>query len=211
MKIQSNEEVFNDIYKYYKWGYGSGWGSVGFLNKPFVSFINNFLNKHEDIKIIVDIGCGDWQMGRHFKLGNKRYIGCDVSSVAINAVRKKYSSENRQFLILDAVKDDLPDGDLVIIKDVLQHLSNNDVGRVLSKLMKYKYVIVQNDVLSKKFINRDIKNGSWRPIDVTKPPFNYSDIILVEKYTEGLYKLPNLIRKRLSLPLVEKGIYRNRE
>jgi len=210
MKVSSNDEVFNKIYKYHKWGYGSGSGSIWMFNKPFVHFVNKFLREHPDIKVVVDIGSGDWQLGRHFELGDRKYIGCDVSDVIVNKVKRKYFSENKQFLVLDAVEDELPDGDLVIIKDVLQHLPNNEISRILSKISKYKYIIITNCILNKKFVNRDIRNGSWRPIDISIAPFN-SKLTLVEKYTEGLRRPINFVQRVLSFPTLEKAIYVNRK
>lgn len=84
----SNSDSFNKIYKYNLWGFGSGIGSISFLNKPYIDFINNYLNSHPDIKTIVDIGCGDWQIARNFNLKDKEYLGCDVSDFIIQKLKK---------------------------------------------------------------------------------------------------------------------------
>lgn len=204
---KSNREIFNEIYRHNIWYFGSGTGSVYWLNKPFVVFINNFILSHKDIKTVVDIGCGDWQLGRHFYLDKLRYIGCDVSDEVLNKVKRRYSSKRVTFKRLDVVTDSLPDGDLAIIKDVLQHLSFGDIKRVLSKLKRYKYVIIGNGILEEKFINKDIKNGKFRPLDITKPPFESNQYKLVKIYENGWYVYENILRKLILLPRKLQGVY----
>lgn len=207
LKIPTNQEIFDDIYKYRKWVFGSGSGSIGVLNKPFLRFINDFLVLHPQVQTILDIGCGDWQIGRHFELDDRNYIGCDVSTVVLNKTKAKFSSPHRRFLQLDAVTDALPDADLVIIKDVLHHLSNDDVSKILQKLPKYRYVIIQNDICKNRSMNKDIQNGKFRPLDITTGPFNAKEYLLTQEYTEGLYKPWNILRGLFSLPPIRKGIF----
>jgi len=207
METRTNAKVFDDIYTYNKWIFGSGTGSVAFFNKPYLSFINSFLKQYPDIKTVVDIGCGDWQIGKHLALGDRTYIGGDVSNVIIEKSREKYGSEKVTFVHLDAVTDELPEGDLVIIKDVLQHLPTEDVERVLKKLEKYQYVVTQNDIFENQKNNSDINSGQFRPLDVTKEPFNRSGYILTKVYTEGLRKPLNLLRTIMGLKPIKKGIF----
>ena len=48
------------------------------------------------------------------------YVGVDVVRSVIEDSRRKYSSR-ADFKCLDVVRGDLPKGDFVILKDILQH------------------------------------------------------------------------------------------
>lgn len=214
MPIYTNQEIFNKLYRRHRWIWGSGTGSIPIFNKPFIQFVNKFLDDHPDIKVVVDIGCGDYQIGRHLALREKKYIGCDVSDFVLEKTRAKFSLTNKKFLHLDAVTDELPSGDLVIIKDVLQHLRNRDISRILSKLAVYRFMIIQNDIYSensilyKKKENKDIRSGKIRPLNIIKVPFN-ADYLLALKYTEGMRYFFNVLRRLLLLAPIQKGIFVN--
>ena len=170
MTQSSNQKVFNNKYIFHGWIWGSGTGSIYIFNKPFVKFINKFLEDHNDIHTVVDIGCGDWQIGKHFDLANRKYIGCDVSDYIIKKTKAKFASANREFLHLDAISDELPKGDLVICKDVMQHLCNRDIHCLLSKISIFRYIIIKNDIYDTQNFSsvNDIRNGKFRHIDVTQ-------------------------------------------
>ncbi|MBI4118482.1 MAG: class I SAM-dependent methyltransferase [Parcubacteria group bacterium] len=206
---QSRAHLFDEIYKKHKWLFGSGSGSVAVLNRPYIRFVNSVLEKHSDIHTVVDIGCGDWQIGQNLELGNKDYVGCDISRFILEKTKQKFASPRRRFIHLDAVTDELPQGDLVIVRDVLQHLSNKEVARVLSKLGKYKYAIIQNDIRSGGTRNRDIRTGDFRQLDITAPPFNATRYHLSFVYTSGWLNLANPLLTLARAPLFKKGIFTN--
>ena len=52
------------------------------------------------------------------------YLGVDVAPEAI--ARARLNHPDRRYLVIDAVKGQLPDADLVIVRDVLQHLPARD-------------------------------------------------------------------------------------
>jgi hypothetical protein len=65
----------------------------------------------------------------------------------------------------------LPGADLLISKDVLQHLSNELVHKFIRNNLrkgKYKWVILTNTRGSE---NRDVASGGYRAIDLAAPPF----------------------------------------
>jgi hypothetical protein len=113
------------------------------------------------------------------------------------------------FKRLDIVTDQLPKGDLVIIKDVLQHLSFQDIKSVISKLKGYKYVIIGNGIYEGKFVNKDIENGRFRPLDITKPPLEPKRYKVIKVYENGWHKFENILRKMVLLPRKKQGIFIN--
>ena len=164
-------DVFNKIYSTSHWGYKSGIGSYPENATAWTSIVNSFLEK-EDITTVLDIGCGDWRLGKTYRLENKQYVGMDVSSVIVNDIQPN-SKENIKFIHGDASVTDLEKTDLVLIKDVLQHLPNSDVLKILNKVIEScRYALICNDLFPGD--NVDIVAGGWRPLDFSKDPFNYN-------------------------------------
>ena len=64
---------------------------------------------------------------------------------------------------------DAPRSDLVIIKDVLQHLPNETIIRVLDRISQCRIMLITNDVHDKH--NMDCKNGDWRGLNLFADPF----------------------------------------
>ena len=146
----SNNEVFSKIYESFYWGDGSyekplsGEGSVPELAAPYVEFVQNVIRKFE-IKSVLDCGHGDWSMWRDFKFEGIDYLGFDVADGLSEKVTASFGSANRRFQQADFCFSDLPIADLLMSKDVLQHLSNGDVRRFLRNISNQKYLIICND------------------------------------------------------------------
>jgi SAM-dependent methyltransferase len=166
--MSKNESIFRSIYKLNVWGkspynkYFSGTGSTFEIAKPYIEFISKYIEKN-NIKSVVDLGCGDYNVSRLIDLGNASYLGIDVVSDLIKFNNKIYGSHKNRFLHLDIVKDDLPSADLCLIRQVLQHLSDSDIQTVLLKLRIYKHILVM-DGWDKVFdkVNNDIETGEFR-------------------------------------------------
>jgi len=151
-KNLSNSETFNKIYKEGLWGkneYGestSGSGShTNEIIQPYISEISKFLL---DIKpsILVDLGCGDFNVGKNFVNLCEKYIACDVSSEILNRNIENFSKlKNVNFNLLDLTSDHLPRGDVCFVRQVLQHLTNDDIKKFVDKLnyqKPYKYLVL---------------------------------------------------------------------
>lgn len=165
--------VFDKIYKHNTWIFGSGSGSVPINNKPYIEFLKNLL-KEKQIKSVVDIGCGDWQLAKTIDWNDIKYLGVDTVKSVIKNNHELYGSKNIKFIHKNILEyTNLPDADLCIIKDVFQHLSNKSIKKILDILnsRNLKYILVVNDVTPLN-LNYDIKEGGYRPIDLTKNPFN---------------------------------------
>ncbi len=88
---------------------------------------------------------------------------------------------------MDGLQHPLPSADLLICKEVLQHLSNTDVLRFLGKLSDFTYCLITNDVdpITQTSDNPNIAQGGYRWLDLTAPPFNVR-AIKVLNYNEGV-------------------------
>ena len=143
--------------------YYSGEGShLDIFVKPYCELIKKFLSEHPEIKRVIDLGCGDFNVASQFINDNINYIGVDIVPDMIESHKKNYSSEHVNFMCLDIVEDELPDGDLCLIRQVLQHLNNNDIAKILDHCRKYKYVLITESVTPKDkalIFNADIHEG----------------------------------------------------
>jgi len=214
-KNLSNSEIFNKIYSDGIWGkneYGqsiSGSGSHTNENiQPYISEISKFLL---DIKpsILVDLGCGDFNVGKNFINLCEKYIACDVSSEILNRNKENFSKlKNVNFNLLDLTSDHLPNGDVCFVRQVLQHLTNDDIKKFVNKLnyqKPYKYLVLTEHLpLSDKFKpNIDKYSGSGIRLMVNSgvvlhsKPFNlnYSEISNLLEVNEAGGRIKTTIYK----------------
>jgi len=165
-------QVFDHIYRNDLWKGGSGPGSSEENTRPYRQFLHNFMRSNA-VRSVVDLGCGDWQISRHMDWKGIDYVGIDVSKVVLENTRQ-FAAPGIEFLELNAVTGQMPAGELLIAKDVLQHWSNADVLAFLPKLASYRYALITNGFLPamRDRVNTDITPGRWRPVDLLRPPFN---------------------------------------
>lgn len=172
-------EVFSRIYAENTWGVGSGVGSLPESVVDYVRVLTDFL-RTQNIRSIVDFGCGDWQFSKSIDWGERRYLGVDVVPSVIEANTAAYTRENIRFALMTDV-DALPSADLLICKDVLQHLPNADVKRYLRAFKrKHKFILITNGIDPPSNTNVDILHGEYRPLLLDAPPFNTPCVSLLE-------------------------------
>lgn len=177
----SNRKVFSKIYKEGLWNEGSGDGSKIENVREYVDVLQKYIDKPE-IKTVIDLGCGDWQFSKFLDLSSVLYLGVDVVDSVIDSNIDLYSASNIDFISRDIITYELPQVDLIICKDVLQHLSNRDVISVLIKIIKSsKFALITNDFNSESTSNIDIENGDYRYLDLTLSPF-FLDVVTVLEF-----------------------------
>jgi SAM-dependent methyltransferase len=165
-------DAFELIYARNVWGHGSGEGSLLLHVQPYMSFLQRFLRERR-ISSVVDFGCGDWQFSRFLAWDAIDYRGYDIAPSVIAANRRNYQSGRVSFHEMEAGFDQLPAADLLIVKDVFQHWSDETVFSFLPVLKGYSYALITNCVnpagLTK---NVPIADGGFRYLDLRLPPFN---------------------------------------
>ena len=181
----SNKEIFSTIYKNKIWNlnskteFNSGPGShEDRVVIPYVNQIVKFL-KNKNL-IVIDLGCGDFNIGSKIFKHSKSYMGIDVVEDLINHNKKKYFAKNLTFETLDAVYDNIPSGDCILIKEVFQHITNSEIEKILSKIMEYKYIIItESEPLVPFKPNKDKLRGPECRTDIVsgiiidESPFNF--------------------------------------
>lgn len=197
-------ETFSEIYEKNLWGgekgeFYSGTGSEGKYAEIYIATIRKFLTENQ-IKSVVDLGCGDFRIGSQFVSGELNYIGVDVVPKLVGHLNKTRSTEKVNFQCLNIAEDELPIGEVCLIREVLQHLSNDEIGKVLRNCKDFKYLIIteyQPPPRSNIVPNLDIPHGPQIRLHFNsgvypdKLPFNLniSEILAEVETAEG-----NLIR-----------------
>jgi SAM-dependent methyltransferase len=142
--------TFARIYAENVWGgtrgaFYSGPGSDGAPAAGYVAMVCAFV-REAGIGSIVDLGCGDFRVGARLAECGAEYTGVDVVAELVARNAAEFGRRDVRFECRDIIADELPAGDLCLIRQVLQHLSNAEIARVLENCRRYAYVIVTEHV-----------------------------------------------------------------
>jgi len=148
--------------------------------KPYLDAVLTFLRSFENKLSVVDLGCGDFNIGNNLVDSTREYNAIDIVPELIEYNNKRFNCEVLKFSCLDVSKEEIPVGDCVIIRQVLQHLSNTEISKIVAKIEKYKYVILTEHIPNSSFIpNCDIVSGQGirlkkkSGVDIEKEPFHF--------------------------------------
>jgi SAM-dependent methyltransferase len=182
------EQVFTDIYARNAWGGDAGEFSSGSGTRseaivgPYIATIARLAESRGfQGGRFVDLGCGDFRVGQRLLPLCSSYVGVDVvpGLIAHNTVR--FGGETTSFIASDIIRDPLPTGDVCFIRQVLQHLSNDEIGRILSKLCGYSHVFITEHHPSPvhasvpnvdKVHGADVRAASGSGVYLDQPPFS---------------------------------------
>ena len=191
---QRRRQAFRQVYKDNVWGtdpqskFFSGAGSRGIPMEHYVEQMASLIRHHSSELArpltIVDLGCGDFQVGRALlsQLPGITYIGCDIVPELIAHNSRTYADQRTSFRQVDIVTDPLPAGDICLIRQVLQHLSNSDIDAFL-KRAEYPYLYVTEghpiqqtglpnpDKPTGHDVRFDWQTGKGRGVELNLPPF----------------------------------------
>jgi SAM-dependent methyltransferase len=201
------KEAFTRIYRQNLWGDGkapagepsfySGPGSDESVARPYTDRVKTFITEH-NIRTVVDLGCGDFRVGRLIANPSILYTGVDIVEPLIASNAARFANDHIAFRCLDIARDEPPDADLCLVREVLQHLSNGQILAILAKLKRYKWVIVTEQQPGPPGTfrpNRDKPYGQasrvvWNSgIVLDMPPFNVARVtrILDVPVPESVY------------------------
>lgn len=194
-KNKSAEAIFTEIYKKGYWGktegvaYFSGTGTHDENTIKYIDILVNFINKN-NIQSVFEIGCGDFSITKKvLHQVDINYTGADIVANLIVHLEKNYGNKKNNFIHIDAIEaKNYPNADLCIIRQVLQHLSNDQILQILQKTKKFKYVIITEHIPAHpEEINGDknlggyirLQNAKKSGVFLDKAPFSQNcDIIL---------------------------------
>jgi SAM-dependent methyltransferase len=163
--------IFDHVYAKQKWLKGSGPGSYAETTEKYRAFLQDFIATR-GVKSVVDVGCGDWQFSQLIDWSSVDYLGIDVSSIALGHAQN-FATDRIRFTQGDARTMVLPRADLLIMKDVLQHWTNAEIAALIPKFAQFRYCLITNGFVDGAMpaLNLDKSAGSYRPVDLAKPPF----------------------------------------
>lgn len=170
MELSPMKSTFSNIYQSEIWNLNAQTGLSQFekIYKPLLEeYIRMF-----DINSVVDVGCGHFRWMQELDWSTVSYAGLDVVPGVIRNNLQECTKKNVNFQLADLTTADLPSGDLLIMKDVMQHWPTEDIVQFLPKIRSYKYALITNEV--NKYPLKNIPLGGCRPIDLRSAPFNLS-------------------------------------
>jgi hypothetical protein len=174
----SHSQIFDKIYQDGVWGKdsdgcptsGSGSYTTSVI-EPYINAVSAWLSEVKPT-VLVDLGCGDFNVGRNFLPHTERYMACDVSSVILERNKEKYEDlDNVEFLRLDVANDNLPKGDVAFIRQVLQHLSNDAI-------VKFTAHVNQNKPFKHLLVTEHLPRSDLFSVNVDKPSGAYTRNVL---------------------------------
>lgn len=164
------KSTFELIYSQSIWGGGSGAGSDLRNTVIYVAYLQHLIDRLS-IRTIVDLGCGDWRYSKFLDFSGRNYTGVDIVASVIADNKRDYARDGVTFELADATQYEIPPCDLLLCKDVLQHISNKNAQAILARSKAARVALITNDYHPS---NDDCTNGSTRPVDITAPPFMFN-------------------------------------
>lgn len=184
------KEVFDDKWTNYGFG-GTGADQQGSETRSGPgSTLENTVSVRNKIKewitehnwsTMIDIPCGDFNWMKHIVYSFQKYIGGDIVSRAIEENTRKYGNETTSFVNFDILTDNIPEGDVLLVRDIVGHFPLSDGEKIVQTILasKCKYLIsttwynVNDPVYHERHINQGTTHGHFYPVNLMSAPFNF--------------------------------------
>ena len=209
------KEIFTSIYD--NNGFGSlesksGPGSTLDETQKLREKIKSIV-KDKNIKSVVDIPCGDFNWMKEIVFNFDSYIGGDIVEKAIEENNKRYSNSVIKFISFDIVNDEIPQGDLLIVRDIIGHFPIEDGIKIINNILnsKCKYLLsttwakkIGNDWFpcEKNDVHREnegVDYGRFYPVNLMSEPFNLPNAEIYLEEDVVVHNFENGNRKTLAL------------
>ena len=169
---RSASQVFSKIHSGNSWdgtesvsGPGSTMAATANIREALPGLLEEF-----GIKTILDVPCGDaYWIGKCLPQG-VTYIGGDIVPEIIKK-NKLEKADLGEFIVCDLVTDELPNADLIIVRDCFIHLPNEMIRQAFENIKKAKIKYMLTTTYQGLGENIDIELGGFRPVDLTLEPF----------------------------------------
>lgn len=122
---------------------------------------------------LIDAPCGDLFWIKEIELPVEKYLGIDIVEELIDQNKKKYANQQRSFMALDIIEDEIPKADIILCRDCLVHLSFKQCIKVIKNFKKSGAIYLLTTTFTERLKNNDLGRGLWRTLNLEKPPFNF--------------------------------------
>lgn len=199
MNNNNHSRIFTNIYEHKHWGDNSsleyngssGSGSeVAYNINTYIPLLKKVI-KELNIRIINDLGCGDFKCGKLIYDDMKIiYNGYDVYKKIIDYNNKNnrddtlYKKYNFIHLDIYNKKEEIKKADVCILKDVLQHWSTENIYNFIDYLCinkVCKYILISN-CCNQISDNQDNITGSCRGLSANFYPLKKYNANIIYKY-----------------------------
>lgn len=177
------KETFVNIYENYGFGgdesrSGSG-STLNETEKLRQSIINLFNEKN--IKSVVDIPCGDFNWMKEIVPNFTSYKGGDIVDQCVIENTEKYGSSDISFFQFDILTDEIPNGDVLIVRDIIGHFPISDGEKIINNILQSdcKFLLsttwynINDDDYYIHHYNRGADYGRFYPVNLMSQPFNF--------------------------------------
>lgn len=177
-RLASKENVFTSIWRNNYWGSDeslSGPGSTLDYTQEIRQKMPSMFGEY-NIKSVFDAPCGDCHWMQHVLEGaNFTYLGGDIVGELVSTNKNKFANAKVDFIKFDITTDIFPVADVWLCRAVLYHLSNRDIYLALEQFAasNIQYILTTSHLTGDMHVNKDIKTGDWRLLNLTLPPFNF--------------------------------------
>jgi SAM-dependent methyltransferase len=136
------------------------------------------------IESVLDVPCGDFNWMKALDWSRITYLGGDIVEDMIRKNQAEHGSGNISFQVLDILQGNLPTCDLVICRDLFIHFDNRSIATALRRISESKPKLVGLTQFNATRANKDIRIGSFRPVNLMAAPFNLPPPVHVIKDTD---------------------------
>ncbi|MGE0608144.1 MAG: class I SAM-dependent methyltransferase [Pirellulales bacterium] len=171
---KSAADIFSSIYHAREWGpheSASGAGSTLDFTGPLRRELPLLLRRL-GVRRLLDAPCGDFHWMRHVPLDLDEYVGADIVPDLIASLRHELAQPGRRFVLLDLIREPLPDADALFCRDCLIHLSHGDCLKLLDNFRRGSIPWLITTTAPDVTLNEPIATGEFRRVNLCLPPFN---------------------------------------
>ncbi len=157
---------------------------------------------------MLDAPCGDFNWFKEVELGKGvSYIGGDIVDGMIAELNRKYASESRRFMVLDAISGDLPRVDVWMCRDLIFHLPTAEIFKLLDNFLRseVKYLLITSHAAD-DIRNDDTFMGGFRLVNLLNAPFCFPEPEeRMKDYIDGFPERYLMLYKRETLQAWKDG------
>jgi len=181
------DAAFDEVYRRQMWKQGdslSGPGSSGSWADEYAKIVRALISDKE-VKSAIDVGCGDFSVGRLIAPSVQTLIAMDISKYIIDKNTSRYSEmTNVRFVAGNACTDTIPKADLILVRQVFQHLTNEQIECALRRLeaSQSRYILIAEHITRPELMsapNIDLPSHTVRTrvglksgVMISLPPFS---------------------------------------